>query len=172
MAEEEQKGVDAYHALPWIKRVSKKHKLDRDAHVLNLGNFAKDVADIDSEIGELTIQNQDMIAGYNQFVKALANVNIQPLDVIDEYHRIKDMLEKKARGEWVEEIPVVEAVPQMQESAIIPEASVHEDAIPAQNLKSNPRLTQRQKFERRLAITAQKSTKPDPTCMPKQPGDN
>ena len=41
MIEEEQKGVDAYHELPWIKRVSKKHKLEKDAHVANLGNFAK-----------------------------------------------------------------------------------------------------------------------------------
>ena len=151
MIEEEQKGVDAYHELPWIKRVSKKHKLEKDAHVANLGNFAKYVADLDSEIGELVMQNRDLAYGYDRFVAALANVNIEPEDVIAEYHRVKDMLERKARGEYVEEKAEEVVEPAHQAS--------RENAIPAQNMKSNPRLSQREKFERRLAISAQRTGK-------------
>ena len=174
---EEQAGVDAYAALPIFKRVLKKYKLEKAAHIANLGNFAKDLAELDSEIGELSMQNRDMIYGYNQFVKALANVNIEAQDVVAEYHRVKDMLEKKARGEWVEEVaPVIVVAEEVAPVAVTPDepeiaapaepVSVREDAIPAQNLKKNPRLSQREKFERRLALTAQKTGKP----VGKQPG--
>lgn len=169
MIEEEQKGVDAYHALPWIKRMSKKHKLDKDAHVLNLGNFAQYVADLDSKIGELMMQNRDMAYGYNQFVAALLNVNISPEDVVAEYHRVKDMLEKKARGEWVE--PVIETPAAREEANVEAETVVTVQQEPVtQNSKKIQRLTPREKFERRLALTAQKQA--NNAQKGKQPGDN
>ncbi len=173
MLEEEQKGIDAYNALPWIKRISKKHKLDKDAHVANLGNFAKDVAEIDSEIGELMMQNRDMKYEYDSFVSALLNVNVEPQEVIAEYHRIKDMLEKKARGEWVE--PVAETLATVETPAAHEEAPAKVEVAPvreepiAQNSKKVQRLSPREKFERRLAITAQKQAQNAQKA--KQPGE-
>lgn len=165
--EEEKNLVNGYSKLPWIKRITKKAKETHAEHTAKLGELARIVADFDSEIGELFMENRNMTYAYNQFVKALANINIEPQDVIDEYHRIKDMLEKKARGEWVE--PTIETPAVHEEApAKVEVAPVREEPI-AQNSKKVQRLSPREKFERRLAITAQKQAQNAQKA--KQPGE-
>lgn len=136
----------------------KQIKQQKSEYAQKIGDLAQTIASYDSKIGQYSSQMRTLSDEYNKFVRALLNVNLSPEEVVAEYHRIKEMLERKARGEYVEE---VSSVP------------VHEDEIPAQNLKANPRLSQREKFERRMAIAAQKSAKTGKqTNTQKQPGQD
>lgn len=76
---------------------------------------------------------------YDEFVKVLANINVEVKDVLEAYERIKLMLEEKAKAPATPEKPaepVVEAAPA---------ASQSEPTTPAK--PKNPQLA---KFERRM----------------------
>lgn len=150
-----QKGYEDLFKLTFKQKLFKGKQIKQEKAELaeKIGKMARAIASIDSKIGEYESGIKHLSEEYDKFVKVLLTANIEPQAVIDEYNRIKDMLEKKARGEWVEPqaaepVEVVAEEPKKAESV----------AIPAQNLKKNPRLSQKEKFERRLALTAQKKS--------------
>ena len=98
------------------------------------------------DVDNMKKQKRAYAREYDEFVKVLANINVEVKDVLEAYERIKLMLEEKAKE------PVVSApVAPVAEPAVQPEA-------PAK--PKNPQLA---KFERRMqkfkALQAQQSAK-------------
>lgn len=165
-----QKGYEDLFKLPFMQRLfnGKKIKEEKAEYIKKIGDLATKITSLDSLISDHETYIKSLKSAIDEFVKALANVGVKPQDVVEEYHRIKDVLERKARGEYVEEVaPIVD-----ESASVVEEISAEKDAIPAQNKKANPRLSQREKFERRLVLSMKKSTASDPTYAGKQPGEN
>lgn len=161
--EELQKGYEDLFKLSFKQRFmkGKQIKAEKADYAMKIGILARRLASIDSLMSDHENYVSCLKTAINEFMKTLERINVEPKDVVAEYHRIKEMLERKERGELVE--PAIE----VQQPA---KAEKKNDAVPEQNRKTYPKLTQRQKFEMRLAKTAKRSNGPDPTCMGPQNG--
>ncbi len=146
-----------------------------------LSELAREIAHIDSSIGAYRNTVTDLSFKIDEFTTALARVNLEPEDVINAYFEIKAMLEAKIEAERIaSEIPEgqlkiqfpdeVESLPRKKVAEppvaemIVVDDSVLMASAEAQTHKTEgkkqsvpktkePRLSPKERFERRLAKT-------------------
>lgn len=87
------------------------------------------------DLDNLKKEKRGYMHEYDEFVKVLANINVEVKDVLEAYEQIKTMLEQRANAPAE---PVVEAEPVIEQPAVVP-------AEPEK--PKNPQLA---KFERRM----------------------
>ena len=138
------KGYEDLFHLPITQRVfdAKKIREEKQEYVNTINKMAKELADIDTLIGDYNYYIIEASHEINVFVHNLHNINLESQDVIEAYNEIKARLEAKAKGIDATAL-TVEQQPEV--------ASAAEPAKPAR--PKEQRLSPKEKFERRLART-------------------
>ena len=147
----------AFNVPELFKTMNRKEKIIEDINALRLS-----IESLKNTIEALKYDRSLIKKSIDEFVEVLANLGISAEDVIAEYEAAKDILERKARGEYVEPVdaaPVVaeEAPVVVEEISVVEEKPVYDSvtsAIPSQNRKGAPRLSQMDKFRLRMEKTA------------------
>lgn len=143
--------LKAFNVPELFKTMNRKEKIIEDINALRLS-----IESLKNTIEALKYDRSLIKKSIDEFIEVLTNLGISPEDVLAEYESAKDILERKARGEYIEpvvEVPVaIEDVP-----VVVEEEPVYDSvtsAIPSQNRKGAPRLSQMDKFRLRMEKTA------------------
>lgn len=156
--------LKAFNVPELFKTMNRKEKIIEDINALRLS-----IESLKNTIEALKYDRSLIKKSIDEFIEVLTNLGISPEDVLAEYESAKDILERKARGEYIEpvvEVPVaIEDVP-----VVVEEEPVYDSvtsAIPSQNRKGAPRLSQMDKFRLRMEKTAKIQGKDS-----SEPGEN
>ena len=142
------KGYEDLFHLPITQRIfdAKKIREEKQEYVTKINKMAKELADIDTFIGDYNYYIIEASHEINVFVHNLHNINLEPQDVIEAYNELKAKFQAKTKRIYTTVASTIEAQPE--------EVPAAEPAKPARPTGTKvERLSPMQKFERRLAKT-------------------
>lgn len=173
LLEEKQVELDSLNSVKGVKKLFNIANLSKRKKelIVEIEKLRREIDGLNSNINLFQVEADAIQSSINLFIAQLAREGIQPEEVVLAYAEEKDIFEKKARGEYVEPVveqPVETAIMTSEEAKIQGEEVKTQSEQPAEKVeqpakkavrpeqnKKIQRLTPLQKFERRLAKTAQ-----------------